>query len=86
MGWRFRQPSQDDLLLTVKQEAAIFGTVVAIAVVGLLGWWLRSVADNYGLVALWAIVVPLLAICLLLAHWMDKRDAARRERERSDLS
>lgn len=72
--------------MTVKQQAAIFGTVVAIIVCGGGAYLLHSNADRLGLLGLVAICVPGMAFCLLLAWRLDKRASDRQEREQSDPS
>lgn len=65
----------------MSREATIFGTAVAVIVCGALGWWLSSIKSE---IPLWLFAPACLLATggiLLLARWMDKKDAARRERE-----
>lgn len=74
------------LLMTIKQEAAIFGTVVAAIVCGLIVWQLKRLAaawDNGWFLALCGLIVLCMAA---LAWWLDKRSAAQAKNARSDLS
>lgn len=62
----------------------VIGVIGAVVFVILLGWLLRKVDANYGLGALAAVVIPFIAICLILAAWLDRRASARKEAQRDD--
>ena len=72
--------------MTVKQQAAIFGTVVAIIVCGAGAYTLHAYSGSLGLLGLAAICLPGMAFCLLLARWMDKRASDQARRGQSDPS
>lgn len=72
--------------MAVKQEAAIFGAVVAVIVIGLLGWWLSSIKDEWPLWQFLLLCVTGTAILLLIGWRVDKKDAARKGREKSGPS
>ena len=67
----------------MSREATIFGIIVAIIVVSLLGMGLNRIADDYGLGVLALVIVPFVAGCCWLARLLDKKDAAQRAREQS---
>lgn len=75
------------LLMDPKSSIAanIFGTVVALIVVGFLGRWLKGLGYTLPLWQYLAICLGILAIFLGLAHLMDRQDAAK-ERQKFDPS
>lgn len=72
--------------MAVKQEAAVFGAVVGIAGVAALLWLLRYVTDGWSLPAIFALCGAIALFCLWLAWRVDKKDAARKGREKSGPS
>lgn len=72
--------------MTVKQQAAIFGTVVAIIVCGGIVWALRRIADVWSLPAFLALCLAIGACMLLLAWRLDKRASDQARRGQSDPS
>ena len=60
--------------------AGIFGVIVATILCTLLARYLRNLADHMSVLPFLAICAALLAVCLGLAHWSDKRDSARKAR------
>lgn len=69
--------------MNIERQAAIFGTIVAIVVCGVLVYFLRKLSNELAL-------LPFLALCaigfvaILGAAWLlDRPDAAQRARERS---
>lgn len=72
--------------MTAKQQAAIFGTIVAIIVCSGIVWSLRKLADIWPLPAFLALCIAIGACMLLLAWRLDKRASDRQEREQSDPS
>lgn len=73
-------------LLSVKQESAIFGTVVAVIVCGGGALIFKRYAANMTLAQVAAICLPAMAACLALAWLLDRRASARAKREQSGHS
>lgn len=72
--------------MTIKQEAAVFGTVVAVIVVGLLGWWLSTIKNEWPIWQFLLLCVTGTVAIALIAWRVDKRDAVRKAREKSGPS
>lgn len=70
--------------MNVKQQAAVFGTVVAAIVCAGIVWGLRRLADAWPMSA-WVAFVGVSFVCLLLLAWrLDKRASSRAKRGQSD--
>ncbi len=72
--------------MTVKQQAEIFGLIVAtIGTVGIV-WGMRHLADIWPMSA-WLAFVGVTAVCLLLLAWlMDTKASVRAKHGQSDQS
>lgn len=67
--------------MTVKQEAAIFGTVVAAILTAILGFFLKGLSREWPLAPFLELCVIGCLGCLLTAWLLDKRSAARKADE-----
>lgn len=76
--------SREDQTLSVKQQAEIFGLMVAAVFVGLLGWGLSTIKDEWPLWLFLALCISGTACCLLLAWMLDKRSSGQSKRGQSD--
>jgi len=63
--------------------AGIVGTIGATIFCAFLARFLHAHADEWGLPLLAVICLSILAVCLALGWWMDKRDRDRKARAKS---
>lgn len=61
----------------MNRNAEIFGTIVALIVVGCLGYGLKQLSGEMGLAPFILICLAIAAGCYLVALWMDRRGAGR---------
>jgi CDP-diglyceride synthetase len=64
--------------------AGIVGTVVATIVCAFMARYLHRLQSELSVGPYMLVIAAILAVIFATAHWMDKRDAARKARGRSD--
>lgn len=66
----------------MKHFPEIFGAVVALVVCTFMVRYLASGADDWGLGLLVAVCAAIVAVCLLIGLWWDRRQASEHDQDR----
>lgn len=64
----------------MSQSSVIAGHIIAAIIMFFVARWLNQLRETIPLLAFVLLGVAIIAACLAIAHWLDKRDEAQRER------